>query len=84
MTCLDRFGGVMRGVACHLAWLAVLLATVQAKGQQTSLPGTYNFLRDSDGATASEGTVISITFSLAGTASFSAIGPSQNITDSSP
>lgn len=81
---LERRQRVIRGVARSFAFVAVLFATVQAKAQPANLAGTYHFLQDWDGATAAEGTIVSITFSLTGTASFSAIGPGENVADRGP
>lgn len=53
-------------------------------GQQSSLLGTWNFVRDSDGSAAAAGAAITITFGNDGIATLKAAGPGQNITDSGP
>jgi hypothetical protein len=76
-----RFRASRRVLGCLLGFL--LTSGVRAALAQTSLAGAWTLVSDSDGASADTGTHITLTFS-AGSVSFSAVGPGQNVADSGP
>lgn len=69
-------------VACLVMMVVAAIVGVPRAiaSDQASLAGTWNFVSDSDGATADTGVAVTLSISI-GSVSFSAVGPGQSATD---